>query len=184
MQSPTSTIAIVAIAALLMWRAYTRFRRMVGRQRLSKVRPWVTLTLFPLIVLLLVSSAHTHPERLIWLAGGLAAGGLLSIYGLHKTQFEPTPQGLYYTPSAHIGIALSVLFFARIVYRFVEVYALDAVGSGNGAVDFARSPLTLAVFGLLAGYYIGYAIGLVRWRVSVLTAKPAREMKNPDAAPE
>jgi len=30
--------------------------------------------------------------------------------------------------------------------------------------NFTRSPLTLAIFGLLAGYYKAYAIGLLRWR--------------------
>ncbi len=33
-----------------------------------------------------------------------------------------------------------------------------------------RSPLTLAVFGLIAGYYMTYALGLVRWRNLVLRA--------------
>ena len=33
--------------------------------------------------------------------------------------------------------------------------------------DFAASPLTLGIFGLLAGYYVTYAIGLVRWRLGV-----------------
>src|SRR5262245_56742659 len=103
MQNPTATITIIALAALLAWRAYARFRRMVGRQRLSRVRPWITLTVFPLLVILLAVSAHTHPERLLVLAIGLAAGALLAVYGLRKTQFEPTPQGFFYTPNAHIG---------------------------------------------------------------------------------
>ena len=184
MQNPTATITIIAVAALLTWRAHARFRRMIGRQRLSKVRPWVTLSVFPLLVVLLIASAHTHPERLVWLAGGLVAGGFLAVYGLHKTQFEPTPQGFYYTPNVHIGIALSLLFVARIIYRFVEIYELGAVPAGNGAVDFARSPLTLAVFGLLAGYYIGYAIGLMRWRAQVLAAKRARELRSEDVPPQ
>jgi len=33
--------------------------------------------------------------------------------------------------------------------------------------DFAASPLTLAIFGLLAGYYVTYAIGLINWRKRV-----------------
>jgi len=180
MQSPTATLTIIAVAALLIWRAYKRFRRMVGRQRLSSVRPWITLSIFPLLLLMLVLSTHTHPERLAWLAAGLGAGGVLAVYGLRKTRFEPTPHGLFYTPNAHLGIALSLLFVARIVYRFIEIYALGTVPMENGAVDFARSPLTLVVFGILAGYYMGYAVGLVRWRNHVLAAKRAREPQPPD----
>jgi hypothetical protein len=46
---------------------------------------------------------------------------------------------------------------------------------GPSAQDFARSPLTLGVFGLLAGYYVGYAIGLTRWRMQVMRRKRERE---------
>jgi cytochrome b561 len=165
---------------LLGWRVYARFRRMVGRQRLSRVRPWVTLAIFPTLILLLGLAAHSHPERLWWLAAGLSLGSLLGSFGLRKTKFEPTPQGLFYTPNAHLGIALSLLFVARIIYRLVEVYALEPTVP-HGMDDFARSPLTLAVFGLLAGYYIAYAIGLARWRFGVLRAKRQREALKRDA---
>ena len=146
---------------------------MVGRQRLSKWRARITLIIFPLVSLMLASAAIAHPERLALFAVALAAGGALSMYGLKKTQFEATPGMLYYTPNAHLGIALSVLFLARIFYRIFEVYSMP-VGTANGQ-EFARSPLTLAVFGLLAGYYIGYAIGLLNYRRGVLEAKAERE---------
>ena len=181
MQAPgPSTITLLVLLPLLAWRVYARFRRMVGRQRLSSIRPWVTLAIFPTLVLLLGFAAYSHPERLWWLAAGLSLGSLLGVFGLRKTQFEPTPQGLFYTPNVHLGIALSLLFVARILYRVVQVYAFEpAVPHGMG--DFARSPLTLAVFGLLAGYYIAYAVGLIRWRFRVLRAKRQREALKPDA---
>jgi hypothetical protein len=130
---------------------------------------------------LLALAAHAHPERLWWLAAGLGLGVPLGIFGLGKTSFEPTPQGLYYTPNVHLGVALSLLFVARIVYRLVEVYVLEPAAT-HGMHDFARSPLTLAVFGLLAGYYIAYAVGLVRWRFRVLAAKRKREAEKREAA--
>lgn len=176
MQSPQpSSLVLLVLLPLLAWRIYARVRRMVGRQRLSKVRPWITLILFPLLIALIASASWTlHPERLWLLAAGLAAGGALGVFGLRKTKFDPTPQGLYYTPNAHLGIALSMLFVVRILYRVVEVTILRPDGPRDTA-DFARSPLTLAVFGLLAGYYIAYAIGLVRWRGRVMAAKARRE---------
>jgi hypothetical protein len=156
-----STLTLALLVPLIVWRIYARIRRMVGRQRLSRVRPWITLIIFPLIVMLLALTAMTHPERLGWLAAGLAAGGALAVYGLRKTTFESTPQGMFYTPNAHLGIALSLLFVARIAYRLVEIYMLDPA-TPRDPQDFARSPLTLCVFGLLAGYYIVYAAGLIR----------------------
>jgi hypothetical protein len=170
-QAPNpSTLTLLVVLPLLAWRIYARFRRLVGRQRLSRIRPWITLTVFPVLILLLGFAARAHVERLSLLAVGLICGVPLGVFGLRKTRFEPTPQGLFYTPNVHLGVALSLLFVARIVYRLVEVYAFEPA-IPHGLEDFARSPLTLAVFGLLAGYYMSYAIGLVRWRFRVSRKK-------------
>ena len=59
-----STIGLLALLALLSWRAYKRFKRMVGRQRLSKVRPWITLTVFSLLTVLLAYGAKRRRELL------------------------------------------------------------------------------------------------------------------------
>ena len=103
-----STITLLVLAPLLAWRIYARFRRMVRRQQLSRVRPWITLIILPTIVLLLAYPAYAHFERLLWLAGGLMVGSLLGVYGLRHTRFESTPQGLFYTPHTYLGIALSL----------------------------------------------------------------------------
>ena len=179
MQAPAAqTFVLLAVLALVGWRVVARFRRMIGRQRLSRLRPRITLTLFPALSLLLVWAAHAHPERLLLLGAGLAAGAVLSLHGLRLTKFEAVPGALYYTPHTWLGVALSLLFVARIAYRLAEVYLLEPAAP-HTLEDFGRSPLTLAVFGLLAGYNIGYAIGLVRWRRSVLRRKREREAAAP-----
>src|SRR5207237_5602761 len=139
-----------------------------------------TLIIFPTLVLLLGYAAHENAKLLSWLAGGLTLGSFLAVYGLRQTRFEQTPQGLFYTPHAHLGIALSLLFLGRLLYRLVQLYALDASPSLS-APEFARSSLTLGVFGLLAGYYVAYAVGLVRWRNSVVPAATDRTPGWPDA---
>jgi hypothetical protein len=99
------------------------------------------------------------------------------VYGLRLTKFEQTAQGLFYTPNAHLGIALSLLFIGRLIYRAFQIY----LSVGNPSLhDFTRSPLTLAIFGTLAGYYVTYAIGLLRWRYRAArnpapTVKASRE---------
>jgi hypothetical protein len=181
-QAPGATAIVwLVLVPLILWRVYSRIRRMVGRQRLSKWRARITLILFPLLVAMLALAALTHPERLAILAVALAAGGALAVYGIRRTRFEAEPGKLYYTPNAHLGIALSLLFVGRIVVRFFEVFQGGAPSSG---ADFARSPLTLAVFGLLAGYYIGYAIGLLRYRAGVLRAKAAKSESSAAAMSE
>jgi cytochrome b561 len=157
---------LLLLVPLVAWRLYSRFRRLVGRQRASRVRPWITLTLFPVIVALLAYAARHDGRALGLLAAALVAGAALGRYGLAKTQFEPTRQGLFYTPHAPLGFALVALFAGRIVYRLVEL-ALLPPGS-MPALGAAPSLLTLGIFGLLAGYYIAYAIGIVLWRRAVL----------------
>ena len=97
------------------------------------------------------------------LAGGIVVGVCLGVYGLRMTRFEKTPQGLFYTPNAHLGIALSALLMGRIIYRLAQVYWSS--GSAAGAdINSATTPLTLLIFGTLAGYYVTYAVGLLRWQ--------------------
>ena len=129
-----STIALLVLLPLVAWRIYMRFRRMIGRQRLSRVRPWITLAIFSIVLVLLAYAARAHVERLEWMATGFAAGGLLAAYGLRLTRFEPTSEGLFYTPNAYLGIALSLLFFGRLLYRVAEVYAKE--GKRGGTMTF------------------------------------------------
>ncbi len=168
--TPHSMLFTIAIAALLGWRIYMRIRRLVGRQRLSPVRPWVTLLVFPLLLCLLAFVSLGHPYTLAALGGGLALGIGLGLYGHRLTRFEATPEGLFYTPNAHLGIALSLLFIGRCGYRMIQLSMLGETGSMN---DFGGSPITLAIFATLAGYYVSYAAGLLRWKHSVRRSSDA-----------
>jgi hypothetical protein len=169
-----STVVLLVLIPLIAWRIYRRFRRLVGRQRLSKVRLWIRLIIYPMLLALLCAAMHRYPDRLCWLAGAMGAGALLGVFGLKKTSFEQTPTGLFYTPHAHLGVALSLIFVGRIVYRLVEIYTGPPVAQ-HSMDGFGRNPLTLIVFGLLAGHNITYTIGLLRWRLCMLRAGPPRE---------
>ncbi|HZO23394.1 MAG TPA: hypothetical protein VFB37_12900 [Steroidobacteraceae bacterium] len=166
MAAPTlpSVLIPIAVALLIAWRFYSRVRRTIGRQRFSAVRPWITVTLFPLLIVLLLlgNRAHTLPTlALPALLGGAVLGVALGVYGLRLTRFEQTPEGLFYTPSAHLGIILSVILLLRIGYRMAQGYL--AFGSSAPPPGNAQSPLTLLIFGAFAGYYVTYAIGLLLW---------------------
>jgi hypothetical protein len=156
------------VALLVGWRMYRRVKRMIGRQRLSNVRPWMTVSLFPILLMFLLAGAIREPMAAVALVAGVAIGSALGVYGLRLTQFEVTPLGLFYTPNAHHGIGLSLLLFARIAYRAVEMY-LSGGMIREGSMAIVRSPLTLVIVGTLAGYYIAYAAGLLRWRYRVST---------------
>ena len=167
MPSPAApaTIAVLILLPLLAWRVYARIRRVVGRQKLSRRRAGLTLAIFPVLIALLIFVSQAHVERLAWLAVGLAAGGLLAVYGLRLTRFESIPEGVFYTPSAHLGIALSLLLVGRVLFRLFQLYTTDA-STLPAATDALLGPFTLLIVGLLAGYYMGYALGLMRWRAT------------------
>jgi TRAP-type C4-dicarboxylate transport system permease large subunit len=156
-----SLLAIVGIGALIAWRVYARVRRSVGRQRFRPVRSWISAVLFPLLVVALLVGSFTHPLRAVAELAGVGIGIALAIYGLRLTKFEDTPAGTFYTPNAHVGIALSLLFVARVAYRLIQLYLLPA-SLDEPPATFVRSPLTLLMVGTLAGYYAWYAFGLLR----------------------
>src|ERR1700753_3894138 len=111
---PHSLLVPILLGAFIVWRFYSRIRRMVMRQKLSKVRPWITVCVFPILLVLFALASLAHPLPLVALAGGVAAGIGLGTLGLRLTKFETTPEGMFYTPNAHLGIALSALLIGRI----------------------------------------------------------------------
>jgi TRAP-type C4-dicarboxylate transport system permease large subunit len=154
-------LAVIGVAVLVGWRLVRRVRRLVGRQVFRATRSWFAAILFPLLILGLLISSHGDPLRLSVTLAGAAIGVTLALYGLRFTKFEDTPEATYYTPSMHIGVALSLLLTARVLYRFVQLYFMSDTFEESGA-GFGRSPLTLAIVATVAGYYGGYAIGLIR----------------------
>jgi hypothetical protein len=164
MPAPAAPQALltIGILALLAWRMYARIRRNIGRQRLSPRRPWVTVVVFPVVLVLLALATHWQPPLALALGGGVLLGVALGFTGLRLTRFELTPQGRFYTPSAHLGIALSALLVCRLAYRF-SVYGLPGSHPGAAPAPTPLTPLTLALIGTLAGYYTTYAVGLLRW---------------------
>ena len=162
--NPQSLIIMLVVIPLIVWRVYARVKRNVGRQKSVAWRHWTTTVVFPLLLILLGVGAFADASAAAGLVAGVVVGVGLATVGLRLTVFENTDDGLFYTPNAHIGIALSLLFTGRMLYRMSQLYLGGAVQSGGSDMSFARSPLTLAIFGMLAGYYVVYAVGILRWR--------------------
>jgi hypothetical protein len=153
-------VVVVALAPLVVWRVYSRIKRLTTRQRSRTWRHRTTLVFFPLLLVMVGLAGLGNPLVLAALAAGLVGGVLLGTAALRNTLFEQAGEEFYFTPHPYIGMVVASLFLARMAYRAWEFY----MHADFAQHDFMRSPLTLAVFGILAGYYITYAIGLLRWR--------------------
>ncbi len=161
-----SALMPALIVALIAWRMVRRVRRLIGRQPVRTGRLVLTSILFPVLVVLLGFSGLRDVVLLEGLAGGLVIGAVLARVGLRMTKFEVTDAGLFYTPNAAIGVALSLLFIGRLIYRFSAIYLATGRFDPATMQSFGKSPLTLLIFGVLAGYYTAYAIGILMWRHS------------------
>lgn len=165
--NPQSMVLLAAIP-LVMWRLYSRMKRMIGRQQSRAWRHWTAVVFLPLVLGLFGWVAAKSSTAIVCLTGGMAAGALLALYGLHLTRFEKTNEGMFYTPNPVIGISLTLLFVGRVMYRFAQMAMAEGVTQPGADADFARHPVTLVVFGLLFTYYLVYASGLLRWRAGKL----------------
>lgn len=153
-----------AMAVLILFVLYRRFRRLFGRQPFQPARLKVRAALLSVVTLLLIVRSLHSPLLASAGLGGFAAGAALAYVGLRLTRFDRMPGGLFYTPNGYIGAVLSALLLGRLVYRFQVIYpGLEAAQAGGGD-PFAvlqRSPLTFAMFAVVIGYYLAYGIGLL-----------------------
>jgi hypothetical protein len=157
-------ITPVLIAVFIAWVLYRRVRRNIGRQRISPARMQWRMGIFSVIGALLLFGALRDVNLLGAMVAGVAGGAALAWLGLRHTKFENTPEGNFYTPHTYIGLFVSALLLGRILYRFVVVYPAMNAATQDDANPFAayqKSPLTLAIFGVLIGYYVAYYAGVL-----------------------
>ena len=155
----------VLMGALVLLIIGRRVMRNIGRQPLRPTAMQFRIGLFAVIGVMFALRAMHDVNLLGALLAGALAGAGLGWYGLRHTKFERTEQGAFYTPHTLIGLMVSVLLIARLAYRFFfEMPAMQAAAQANQDpfAAFQRSPLTLAIFGVLIGYYICYYIGVLR----------------------
>lgn len=161
----------VLIGALVLFFLYRRFRRNIGRQKLRETAMWMRAGILTLVCALLLLSPFRTSMSLIAAAIGSVIGIGLAFYALAHTHFENTPQGRFYTPNAYIGMGISALFIGRLIYRFTVIYpamqhaaqqaAQNPQLQGGPLAAYQRSPLTLGIYFLLAGYYVCYYVNVI-----------------------
>ena len=171
-------IAPIVIAPLIVWRMYYRMRRNFGRQLIRPKRMWTRVGFLCALSMLVALAGFRDPRLAEGLALGLLGGAVLGILALRLTRFEIDGANDCYFPNVWIGLALTTLLIGRLLYRFMVIWPeMSNTAGGGGYASLQRSPLTLAVVGLLFGYYIAYYAGLLlhhrRARMLVRSKQPS-----------
>ncbi|HST27166.1 MAG TPA: DUF1453 domain-containing protein [Rudaea sp.] len=152
------------VSGFVLFAIYRRVRRNIGRQRVQPTRMRFRVIVLGVVGALVLAVSARNVELFAAMAAGIAGGVALAWLGLRHTKFETTEQGSFYTPHTYIGLAVSALLLGRIAYRFIVVYPAAHAASQIGANPFAayqKSPLTLAILGIVVGYYIAYYTGVL-----------------------
>jgi hypothetical protein len=193
-----SQIGPFLFAALIVFAIYRRFRRSFGRQLLRPGRLIFRIVLIAAVGCSLLPMALRSAQYLCAELAGAALGIGLGLWGAERTRFVMHDGRLHYVPHTYTGIAISLLFLGRLAFRVVQAYAGVQVphaadtsaayvaDAANPSLAFAptsmiRSPLTVGIFFVLAGYYLWY-YGSVLWKSKHLKAEDI-EAASPAAAP-
>ena len=168
-----TTLALLVLTPLLVWRVYSRLKTMMARQRSIMARHWTGLGVFLGMVLVPASELLARPPMLGWLALGAAFGVAYGVWGLRLTRFEATNEGCYFTPNARLGVLIAMLLTARILYLGVEMYANQ--GSNTPTPPLTDSLLTMLAVGVTGGYFATLSAGLLRWRLKLKKAADAKQ---------
>jgi hypothetical protein len=155
---PTSIVPVLFIA-LVAWRVLRRIRKNIGRQPLQPRRMIIRIVIFSVLIALMGILALRSTRTELGLGGGVLLGVVVGLVGLYLTRFEATADGHFYTPNTYIGVILSLLLVGRLAYRMGLLYSASQT-AGPPSVDVFQSPLTLFLFGVLAGYYVAYYLGV------------------------
>ena len=193
-----SQIGPFLFAALIVFALYRRLRRSFGRQPLRPARMILRIVLITVAGCALLPMAFLSARYLWAEIAGAALGMGLGSWGAERTRFVTFGGRLHYVPHTYTGIAVSLLFVGRLAFRAVQVYArvqAPHAADGGGAyvtdapdpslafapASMVRSPLTVGIFFVLAGYYLWY-YGSVLWKSKHLKAEDV-EAASPAAAP-
>jgi len=153
------------IAALAVFLIYRRFRRSFGRQLLSPTRMRVRIGILALVGCSLLPAVIVSPRMMGAGIAGLAVGVSLAIWGAQRTRYQNYAGRLHYIPHTYTGIAVSLLFVGRLVFRVLQWNGMNhseaMVMTGAPTLGFApstmvRSPLTFGLLYVLVGYYVCY----------------------------
>lgn len=172
----TMPLVLIPVMALIVWR---RVRSQFGPQPIRRKKMVFRIVVFAVLGGFF-ASVVMHDMRLLGgLGGGMLAGAALGLFGLRLSRFQLDPiKGDCYVPNPYIGALVTVLFLARLLWRFAMLspQLRDPTGATPPihGPDIGQSPLTMALFGVVVGYYICYFAGLLIHHQRLLRSRPGQ----------
>lgn len=172
----SSVPVIIAVLLLFGGLAFSMPLLLVLRYRAGTMRrrgrKWAaTINLVSLLIsaaLFLWVAAMTTlwvPKAFTSSLAGFAGGCVLGLLGLVLTRWEPTPQGLYFTPNRGLVLLLTLAVSARLLYGLWRIWhAWHSAGANDSWLAAAGIASSMAVGAVVIGYYLAYSAG-VRWRL-------------------
>ena len=160
----TTTLALLFLVPLLVWRIYSRLKKLVARQKSQLWRHRLVAFGVPALIVFLATTTKFEILPLSSLGAGVLAGGWLGVLGIKLSRFEQVGKDYYFTQHRYLGLAITMLFIARLLYRGMEIYLNTRLDVPVPPPPFGQSPLTMAAYGMVTGYYTAYAWGRLRWR--------------------
>lgn len=157
-------LVLIALMPLILIQRYR-----VGTSR-RMARSWmatmnVLLMAFSAICFLAGAAVTTVwvPNAFTGAATGIAVGAGLGLVGLALTRWEPAAATLHYTPNRWLVLVVTFVVSARVLYGLWRSWTVAQSGvSGTPIVMAFGIPESLAVGGLVIGYYFAYGLGVRR----------------------
>lgn len=171
-------VPALAIAVPLMgWGMYRRVHRNIARQKITAWRLLMRSAVLSILFVVLLLWPAFDPLMAASQAAGVVIGALFALLGLRHTRFEQMPDGHYYRPNPILGVAVSMLFIGRMIYRMIVLYpALAAAQKADSPITSQmlnagpRSALTIALLGVVIGYFTTYCLGVLRTSRRMISA--------------
>ncbi len=103
------------------------------------------------------------PDAFVSAVAGVIGGGILGLLGLKLTRWEPVARGLHYTPNRALVLLITVAVAARIIYGLWRSWhAWQNAAAGSSWLAASGVAGSLAVGGVVLGYYLTYWSGVAR----------------------
>jgi hypothetical protein len=188
MQPDYSRIWPYVIALLAVLLVYRRLRRSFGRQRILPFRMRVRMGILIVLGCSLTPLAASSGQFAATALAGAVAGAALGVWGARRTRFETHDGQLHYVPHTYTGIAVSLLFVGRLVYRMAELYSMDRSNAGGASLQgfaaptMVRSPFTVGLLFVVIGYYVCY-YSMVLWKSKHISPEDFEVTPTSNAAP-